>query len=198
PHIFEPFITTKELGKGTGLGLAMVFGILKAHHGRIVADNAPEGGARFRISLPAAGAGLLIESGARAEMTLPGTPLAGRRVLVVEDESPLRDLLADALTLARIQVTAAPDGAVAWRAWQAATFDLVLSDHRMPDCTGLELLGRIRATGSTVPFILVSGQGLEDVEEDLARDKHVRLLPKPFELPRLMALMGEMLGASHT
>jgi signal transduction histidine kinase len=197
PHIFEPFITTKELGKGTGLGLAMVFGILKAHHGRIVADNAPEGGARFRISLPAAGGGLPVESGARAEMALPGTPLAGRRVLVVEDESPLRDLLADALTLARIQVTAAPDGAVAWRAWQAATFDLVLSDHRMPDCTGLELLGRIRATGSTVPFILVSGQGLEDVEEDLARDTHVRLLPKPFELPRLMALMGEMLGASN-
>jgi signal transduction histidine kinase len=195
PHIFEPFITTKALGKGTGLGLAMVFGILKAHHGRIQADNPPGGGARFRLSLPVAPQGLRSGPDSKSEVAITGLELAGRRVLVVEDEAPLRDLLADALTLARVQVTAAPDGAVAWRAWQAGTFDLVLSDHRMPDCTGLELLRRIRTSGSQVPFILVSGQGLEDAEADLARDHDVRLLPKPFELPRLMSLMEEMLGA---
>jgi CheY-like chemotaxis protein len=115
-------------------------------------------------------------------------------VLLVEDEIPLRDLLADALTMARVQVTAAPDGAVAWRAWKAGTFDLVLSDQRMPDCTGLELLELIRSTGSEVPFILASGQGLEGLEESLGRDRRVRLLPKPFELPRLMTLMEEMLA----
>jgi signal transduction histidine kinase len=195
PHIFEPFITTKELGKGTGLGLAMVFGILKAHHGKIVADNPPDGGARFRISLPPADAGLWSGPAPRTEALAAGGRLAGRRVLVVEDEVTLRDLLADALTLARAQVTAAPDGAVAWRAWQAGSFDLVLSDHRMPDCTGLELLGRIRSSGSEVPFILVSGQGLEGAEEQLSRDPGVRLLPKPFEIPRLMALMEELLKA---
>lgn len=194
PHIFEPFITTKALGKGTGLGLAMVFGILKSHQGRIQADNPPGGGARFRLSLPAARAGLTSGPDSKSEVAATGLGLAGRRVLVVEDETPLRDLLSDALTLVRVQVTAAPDGAVAWRAWQAASFDLVLSDHRMPDCTGLELLRRIRTTGSRVPFILVSGQGLEDAEADLAQDQHVRLLPKPFELPRLMSLMEDMLG----
>jgi DNA-binding NtrC family response regulator len=114
-------------------------------------------------------------------------------VLVVEDEPLLRDMLADALTLARAQVTAAQDGEVAWRAWRAGTFDLVLSDHRMPDCTGYELLQRIRATGSDMPFILVSGQGLEAMEKELARDPKVSLLPKPFEMPRLLALMAEML-----
>jgi CheY-like chemotaxis protein len=84
---------------------------------------------------------------------------------------------------------------VAWRAWQAGAFDLVLSDHRMPDCTGLELLGKIRSSGSSVPFILVSGQGLEGAEEGLSRDPGVRLLQKPFEIPRLMALMEELLRA---
>ncbi len=194
PHIFEPFITTKEVGKGTGLGLAMVFGILRAHHGHIVADNPPGGGARFRITLPTAEAGLWSGPAPRTDIVAAGAHLAGRRVLVAEDEPPLRDLLADALTLARVQVTPAPDGAVAWRAWQAGAFDLVLSDHRMPDCTGLELLGRIRASGSQVPFILVSGQGLESAEEGLSRDPNVRLLPKPFDLPRLMALMQELLS----
>jgi signal transduction histidine kinase/CheY-like chemotaxis protein len=193
PHIFEPFITTKDMGKGTGLGLAMVFGIVKAHQGRIRADNPPGGGARFRISLPPAEEGAWNPPTAHSKIVAAGARLAGRRVLLVEDEIPLRDLLADALTLARIQVTAAPDGLVAWRAWNAGTFDLILSDQRMPDCTGMELLERIRSSGSKVPFILASGQGLEGFEEDLARDGRLRLLPKPFELPRLMALMEDML-----
>jgi signal transduction histidine kinase/CheY-like chemotaxis protein len=190
PHIFEPFVTTKEVGKGTGLGLAMVFGIVKAHQGQIQADNPPGGGARFRITLPPARA--RDASGPTPAWVSPraiGDALAGRRILVVEDEPLLRDMLADALTQVRAQVTTAQDGELAWRAWQAGTFDLVLSDQRMPDCTGLELLERIRATGSEVPFILVSGQGLEGAEHALARDPQVRTLAKPFEIPRLTALM---------
>ncbi|WP_306590895.1 ATP-binding protein [Geothrix sp. 21YS21S-4] len=192
-HIFEPFYTTKELGKGTGLGLAMAFGIVKAHQGTIQASNRPEGGARFRITFPAADG----EDDPQPHPKEPlraETRLAGVKILVVEDEALLRDMLADALTLARAQVAAAPDGAVAWQAWQAASFDLVLSDHRMPDCTGLELLERIRAAGSDTPFILISGQGLEGMEATLAQDPRVRLLPKPFEMPRLLALMDELLA----
>ncbi|HEX9081826.1 MAG TPA: ATP-binding protein, partial [Holophagaceae bacterium] len=195
PHIFEPFFTTKELGKGTGLGLAMVFGIVKAHQGRIQAENPPGGGALFRIIFPSTGR--RGDSGPHSRPHIRSEQrLAGVRVMVVEDELLLRDMLADALTLARAQVTTAPDGDVAWRAWQAGTFDLVLSDHRMPDCTGYELLQRIRRQGSRMPFILMSGQGLEPIEGELAQDPQVRILPKPFEMPRLLSLMAELLGRS--
>lgn len=194
-HIFEPFVTTKDLGKGTGLGLAMVFGIIKAHQGRIRAENTPGGGARFLVSLPPAPLEPVPGVRTRPDSSEERATLAGRRILVVEDEALLRDMLADALTLARAQVTVAPDGCVAWKAWQAGVFDLVLSDHRMPDCTGLELLERIRATGSDTPFILISGQGLEGMEATLAKVPRVRLLPKPFELSRMLAIMTEMLAS---
>jgi signal transduction histidine kinase/ActR/RegA family two-component response regulator len=194
PHIFEPFVTTKDFTKGTGLGLAMVFGIVKAHQGQVRAENRLGGGARFLVSLPPARPEEPLETPLQADASNEEGILAGRRILLAEDEALLREMLADALTLARAQVTAASDGDVAWRAWQTGTFDLVLSDHRMPDCTGLELLERIRTSGSEVPFILVSGQGLEGMEATLAKVPRVRLLPKPFELSRLLALMAEMLG----
>ncbi|HEY3400498.1 MAG TPA: ATP-binding protein [Geothrix sp.] len=197
PHIFEPFVTTKDLGKGTGLGLAMVFGIVKAHQGEIHAENLPGGGARFRVCLPPARSEEA-PAKSRSHVSEGQATLVGRRILVVEDEALLRDMLADALTRARAQVTAAPDGGVAWKAWQAGDFDLVLSDHRMPDCTGRELLERIRATGSDAPFILISGQGLEGMESDLAKVPRVHLLPKPFELPRLLAIMAEMLASRES
>ena len=194
PHIFEPFFTTKEMGKGTGLGLAMVFAILKAHHGEITAEVPPEGGARFRILLPVTHAPSgPVSTGATRPHNLPHG-LAGKRILLVEDELLLRDMLADALTLARVQVAVAPDGAVAWRAWQAGSFDAIVSDHRMPDCTGLELLNRLRASGAKVPFVMISGQGLEDMEDSLSGDPHLRLLPKPFELPRLISVLEEILA----
>lgn len=190
--IFDPFFTTKEVGKGTGLGLAMVFGIVQAHQGRIEVDSQVGKGTEFRIHLATG----TPEGPAEADVQtrdLAEVSLAGRRILVVEDEVPLRELLAEAFTTRRAQVDTARDGAEGWALWQGSYYDLVISDQRMPEMTGLELLARIRASRSQVPVILASGYGLEGAEADLDRDPRLRILSKPFSFKRLFALVGELL-----
>jgi signal transduction histidine kinase/CheY-like chemotaxis protein len=191
PRIFDPFFTTKGVGKGSGLGLAMVFGIVQAHGGRIEVESPPGLGTTFRISLP-------LQPGGAAQPAAAGEgeegSFAGRRILVVEDELPLRELLADGFTTRRAQVETGRDGSEGWMLWRGSRYDLVVSDQRMPSMTGLELLANIRATGSQVPVILISGFGLEGAEVELERDPRLRFLAKPFSFKQLFTLAGELLG----
>jgi CheY-like chemotaxis protein len=194
PRIFEPYFTTKGLGKGTGLGLAMVASLVEGHGGRIEVSSRLGEGTEFRIHLnlhaskptPAASEALI----------KPQAPsYAGKRILVAEDDPNLRDLLADAFTQARAQVETAPDGLIAWRLFQQSRYDLVVSDQRMPECTGLELLARIRTVAPTLPVILVSGYGLEGMEAELGKDAHLRFFSKPFAIRQLFASGWELLQA---
>ncbi len=193
PKIFDPFFTTKEVGKGTGLGLAMVFGIIQTHGGRIEVESRVGEGTEFRILLPSGTHGLP-PSGEAPTRDLDEVSIKGLRILVVEDEAPLRELLADAFIDRQAQVDTARDGAEGWALWRGSRYDLIISDQRMPELTGLELLARIRATGSGIPVILASGYGLEGIEAELARDPRLRLLPKPFSFKNLFALIGELLA----
>ncbi len=192
PHIFEPFFTTKPVGKGTGLGLAMAFGILRAHGGSLDVASEPGEGATFTLRLPVSAEVREAASGPHPTEGGDAGPLAGLRILVAEDEPDLRETLADALTIARAQVETAPDGEVAWQMLQRVPYDLVLSDQRMPQCTGLDLLRRIRASGAKVPFILASGQDLEPFRPELEGDAATRLLPKPFSVAKLLELAQEL------
>lgn len=197
PRIFEPYFTTKDLGKGTGLGLAMVLSLVEGHGGRIEVNSQVGRGTEFRIhlnlhtALPAEGANPV-----PAEPEPQPLTYAGKRVLVAEDDPNLRDLLADAFTQARAQVETAPDGLIAWQLFQQSRYDLVVSDQRMPECTGLELLGRIRKINTLVPVILVSGYGLEGMEAELKKDPRLRYFPKPFGIRQIFASGWELLQPS--
>jgi signal transduction histidine kinase/CheY-like chemotaxis protein len=191
PHIFEPFFTTKPVGQGTGLGLAMVFGIMKSHGGHLEVESTVGVGTTFTLAFPP------LASAGSGAAELPATqelkgPLQGFAVLVAEDEAYLKETLEDAISIAGAVVVSAATGDEAWQRFQEQSFDCVLSDQRMPGCTGLELLRRIRAAGSPVPFILASGQDLDPFNAEAAADPRVRLLAKPFSVTRLIAMMDEL------
>jgi len=192
PKIFDPFFTTKEVGKGTGLGLAMAFGIVQAHEGRIEVDSQLGVGTEFRIYLPSQ-TGNTCHDPEIPTQNMDEASFVGRRILVVDDEPSLRELLAEAFTARRALVDTAQNGAEAWILWRDSHYDLIISDQRMPELTGLELLARIRAAGSQVPVILASGYGLEGAEVELSQDSQLRVLPKPFTFKRIFALAGELL-----
>lgn len=182
-RIFEPFFTTKGPGEGTGLGLAMVRGIVLAHGGDLSVDSTWGKGATFRILLSRA---LAPAPASQAERLERPVHLEGLRILVAEDEAALRATVAEALEARGVRVVEASGGEDAWARILEGGFDAVVADHLMPGCTGLELLGRIRARDRHLPVILASGRGLEGLDGELATDPYLRFLPKPFSLARLL------------
>lgn len=191
PHIFEPFFTTKDIGKGTGLGLSMVHGIVKAHQGTITVSSREGQGTQFRIVLP--GRPELTSSDAiSTREPRPEAGLAGKRILLVDDEPLVRETMSEILALHGAEVSVAVDGEDGFRAWQQGVFDLLVTDQRMPRCTGLELIARIRAAGSAIPVLIVSGYGMEGMREVQDQDPRLRILGKPFETAQLLSLLREL------
>jgi len=198
-RIFEPFYTTKAVGKGTGLGLAMVYGIVHNHGGSVAVDGADGEGARFTITLPLCG------QHATADATPPpAAPAAvvggGRRVLLVDDEAVVREVGRRILTRIGFEVVTAEDGEVAVATFQreAGRFDLLLVDLTMPGLGGREVVSEIRDSGSTVPILLVSGHSEEgEVERSIACGAN-GFLAKPYTVADLSAEVTRVLGACPT
>jgi signal transduction histidine kinase/CheY-like chemotaxis protein len=191
PHIFEPFFTTKDIGKGTGLGLSMVHGIIKAHQGTITVSSREGHGTQFRIQLPGRPE---LNTSERLKALEPRqeVDLTGMRILLVDDEPLVRETMSELLTLQGADVRTAIDGEEGFAVWQQGRFDLLVTDQRMPRCTGLELVARIRAEGGQLPAVIVSGYGLEGMLEILEQDPKLRLLGKPFETSHLLHLLGDL------
>ena len=191
-QIFQPFFTTKPRGKGTGLGLATVHGIVIQSGGCTAVDSAPARGTRFRVFLPemaqAAAAG---QVGAERPAPTRGT----ERVLLVEDDAAVLALARRTLERAGYRVTAATGGEAAEAAGRAGRFDLLLSDVMMPGTGGIELARRLRAYNPGLRVLLMSGY--HEVEEgEQPAGPRFPLLAKPFEPAELLqrvraALDGE-------
>lgn len=152
-RIFEPYFTTKEVGKGTGIGLAVVHGIVKSHNGTIAAENKAGGGAVFRVILPAQSTP---EEKTTSEQSLP---TGDESILFVDDEPYLMDL--GRLMLGRLgyTVTGQKSSRVALEVYRddPGRFDLVITDQTMPHMTGVELARQLLAISPELPIILCTG-----------------------------------------
>jgi PAS domain S-box-containing protein len=197
-RMFEPFFSTKEPGKGSGMGLSVVHGIVHEHGGHIVVDSAPGRGAQFRLLFgPAAGVEEAIEQAApgAARTSRPRPQLSGR-VLLVEDEPLVAEFMGELLRGWGLDVAAFgnPVEALAAAERDAARFDLVLTDHTMPRITGLDLACRMRTLRADLPVILYSGYTDLIDPDRLAACGVTALLRKPVEQEALLALLGEHLS----
>jgi signal transduction histidine kinase/ActR/RegA family two-component response regulator len=184
-RIFEPFFTTKGV-RGNGLGLPIVYGIVQRHGGSIVVDGPPGGGTEIRIDLP------LSTVPAPAEEA-PATPVAPRsRLLVVDDEPNIRQLLNDLLTALGHEVTVAAGGPDALARFAPGAFDVVFTDLGMPEMSGWDLARELAAREPDLPIVLLTGWGHEVSLED-ARRRHVRaVVAKPFTADQIVGAIAEV------
>ena len=193
-RIFEPFFTTKAVGQGTGLGLAMVYGTVKRHHGAIVVESALGRGTRFEIFLPIATARLASSempvASVRASSVMP--VVAGTRVLVVDDESLVRRVVSRILERAGYVVTIAEDGLVGLDvlAREQGQFDLVLLDMAMPRMAGTEMFRAARTRYPELAVLLMSGYSSAEDARSLMAAGALGLVEKPFVPARLVEAVG--------
>jgi len=185
-RIFEPFFTTKQVGEGTGQGLSTVYGIVCQSGGSISVDSEPGRGSTFDIVLPAhrAEAGTHAPAPARASLRPEGHGV----VLLVEDETEVRNLLRTTLERAGYDVTAVANGAAALAAIGAGTapFDLLLTDIVMPGIDGIELADRVRALWPDLPVLFMSGYTERKVAgRSRALPEGASVIAKPFRMGEL-------------
>jgi CheY-like chemotaxis protein len=190
-RVFEPFFTTKELGRGTGLGLAVVYGIVRQHSGSIEIGSAVEEGTTVTVRLPMAASkeDPVIES-ERVERVKRDP---GGRVLLVEDEAQVCEVAARFLRRAGYDVLTASDAGSALRLLTSAgPFDLVLTDSAMPGMRGEDLATEIARIQPRLPVILMSGY----TDPSLAPTSGTvaAFIQKPFTMDALLAEVRRIIG----
>jgi CheY-like chemotaxis protein len=194
-RMFEPFFTTKEVGRGSGMGLAMVHGIVHEHDGHVVVESEPGGGAHFHVLLPVADG--------EADAPVAAVPVAtgGRRfrgrVMVVEDEPMVAAFMRELLEGWGLEVVVPTDAlsALRWFDDPAQQVDLLITDLTMPQLGGLDLAHHVGVLRPQLPVLLYSGDA-DAVDADALRRAGVAaVLGKPVDPQALAALLGRWLPA---
>ncbi|MEK7371640.1 MAG: ATP-binding protein, partial [candidate division NC10 bacterium] len=185
-RIFDPFFTTKG-SQGTGLGLAMTYGILSRHDARVTVESEEGRGTTFRLSFAASD--LPAEPRIDAEAPRPAGPL---RCLVVDDEPDVGEVLGDVLASAGHTAVVVGSGVEAIERFQAERFDVVFTDLAMPGLTGWEVARRIKGLAPGMPVFLVTGFGVEVSAEEMKAKGVDAVLPKPLRIQDTLAALAQV------
>jgi two-component system NtrC family sensor kinase len=194
-RIFDPFFTTKEVGGGTGLGLSICYGIIQQHGGDLWAESNLGEGSSFHIELPILGnpvnEPLLPDTQPEKAIDAPLVP--GQRILVVDDEPGIRELLTDFLSADGHEVEVASNVQQAWTMLQDQEFDLLLVDLRMPGSGGRELYERLNGTDEPQSrrTIFITGDTARPGVKEFLESTGNPVLSKPFRKDELRAAIHD-------
>jgi CheY-like chemotaxis protein len=209
PRIFDPFFTTKRPGRGTGLGLSICMAIIREHNGDISAQPLPDGGSVFTVSLPictesvalAEPPKLTANAGRARTPSAPVSPLSRKKILVVDDEESILELVAESLEPRGCLVDRAASSELALELAKRNPYDVILCDLNLQSgsgkvVSGFDLHGRIleKLAGRTGPrplFIFMTGDLLDETIAEKARRDGNRFLQKPFRISELLELLNE-------
>jgi PAS domain S-box-containing protein len=192
-RIFDPYFTTKPMGKGTGVGLSISQGIVDAHRGMLLEQSEPGAGARFVLTLPVAGADAL-QSPPRPIAQYTAPDLEQRRVLVVDDDEDVRETLAEILMRTEHEVDLCPSGSAAAAQLEISDYDVIISDLRMQDGDGPALYRELLAHWPHLVERLVFVSG-DDLSADLRRflaEVRRPLIAKPFTPATVRLAMAQV------
>ncbi len=191
-HIFEPFFTTKELGKGTGMGLAMVYGVVKNHTGTINVETSPGKGTAFTVFFPVVKPAI-----SKAQSAWSAPALGKGTILIVDDEAYIRSILQTMLEKLGYRVISAANGKEALEIYaeHQEIIDLVIMDLIMPVMNGKEAFDRLRQINDKVKVLIASGHTTaEQAGFPLQQGLH-GFIQKPFTMHRIADKVQSMLSA---
>ncbi len=191
--VFDPFFTTKEAGHGTGLGLSMVYGCIKKHHGIVEVESQPGVGTTFHIYLPIIKDQFATEDQHRSNHSIQGN---GELILIADDNKIIRKLIVEALQTLNYQTIQAADGNEALRLFHKHQHEISLAilDMVMPCMSGQEAARRMRLSAPELPFIFSTGHDPQDAKHEIIAFDHCSLFQKPFKITLLAQEIHKLLA----